>query len=114
MDNLTKNQRSYNMSRIRSSKTKPELNFKKKFNEFSYQSKAFGKPDFINYKKKIVVFIDGCFWHGCPEHFRKSKSNIKYWKNKIKKNILRDREINFAYKNSGWKIIRIWEHKLKN
>ena len=113
-DNLTKKQRSYNMSRIKSSKTKPELNFKKKFREFSYQPKVFGKPDFIDYKKKIVIFIDGCFWHKCQKHFKKPKSNIAYWKPKIKRNVLRDKEINFAYKNSGWKVKRVWEHSLKS
>jgi len=90
------------MSRIKSSKTKPELNFKKKFKEFTYQPKVFGKPDFIDYKKKIAIFIDGCFWHKCPKHFKKPQSNKEYWKPKIER------------KNSGWKVKRIWEHNLKS
>ena len=116
-DVLTKKQRSYNMSRIRSSRTKPELKIKDvlKTLKFSYQPKnVYGRPDFAHTKKKIVVFIDGCFWHKCPKHFKKPKSNKAYWKPKIEKNVLRDKEINFAYKNSGWKVKRIWEHNLKS
>ena len=105
-DNLTKEQRSYCMSRIRSRDTKAELKYKKGAKGFIYQPDVFGKPDFINYKKKIVVFIDGCFWHKCPKHFVPPKS-------KIERNITRDGEIMLAYKNHGWKVIRIWEHELK-
>ncbi len=112
-DNLTKRQRSYCMSRIKSRNTKPELILKKKIRGFVYQPKAFGNPDFINYKNKVVIFIDGCFWHKCPIHFVNPKSNKKYWLPKIERNILRDKEVDFAYKNSGWKVERIWEHKIK-
>lgn len=113
-DNLTKEQRSFCMSRIRSRNTKPELKHKAKNLHLEYQPKGlFGNPDFINWKKKIVVFIDGCFWHKCPEHFREPKSNKKYWLPKLEKNVIRDREINIVYKNEGWEVIRIWECKLK-
>jgi DNA mismatch endonuclease (patch repair protein) len=110
MDKFTKNQRSYCMSRIKSRGTKPELLLKKKLKGFIYQPRVFGSPDFINYKKKEAVFIDGCFWHGCPHHFRAPASNRKYWLPKIKRNMRRDREINLAYKFAGWKVRRIWEH----
>ena len=101
------------MSRIRSRNTNPELILKKKLKGFIYHPKTFGNPDFINYKKKEVVFIDGCFWHKCPKHFIAPKSNKIYWLPKLKKNVLRDSEINLAYKNSKWKVVRIWEHELK-
>ena len=115
MDNLTKRQRSYCMSRIRRDNTKPELISKNRLKRFKYQPKGlFGNPDFINYKKKTVVFIDGCFWHKCPKHFIKPKSNKKYWLPKIERNLLRDKEIVLAYQKAGWKVIRIWEHKLKH
>ena len=113
MDNLTKKQRSFCMSRIRSRNTKPELLLKKKLKGDIYQPKAFGRPDFINYKRKEVIFIDGCFWHKCPNHFVKPKSNKKYWLPKIERNIQRDKEINLVYKIAGWKVKRIWEHNLK-
>jgi len=101
------------MSRIRRSHTNPELRHKKKLKEFNYQPKGlFGNPDFIDWKNKIVVFVDGCFWHKCPIHWNEPKSNKKYWLPKLEKNVMRDREIDLAYKNSGWKVMRIWEHEI--
>ena len=114
-DTLTKKQRSYCMSRIRSSRTKPELKIKRLMNHlgFSYQPKGIlGKPDFADKKRKIAVFVDGCFWHGCPKHYRKPKSNRRYWLPKIRKNMARDRKVSSALKNAGWKAIRIWGHEI--
>ena len=115
VDVHTKKKRSYNMSRIRGTNTKLELILKDSLEkkQFIYQPKEYGKPDFINYKKMIVVFIDGCFWHKCPKCFKLPRTNIGFWKNKIDKNFLRDREVFLNYKYSGWKVIRIWEHELK-
>ena len=112
MDNLTKKQRSYCMSRIRSKCTKIELLARKKLCKFIYQPNLYGKPDFMHFKKKIVVFIDGCFWHKCPQHFIKPKSNKTYWLPKIEKNLLRAKEVDLAYRFAGWRVIRIWEHEL--
>lgn len=113
MDTFTKKQRSACMSKIRSTKTKPELLAKKMFKDFIYQPEAFGNPDFINYARKEVIFIDGCFWHKCPKHFRAPSSNRVYWLPKIERNAQRDKEISLAYKLSGWKVRRIWEHHIK-
>ena len=112
-DDLTKKQRSFCMSKIRSRDTMPELRYKAKNLNLEYQPKAFGKPDFINWNKKITVFIDGCFWHKCPIHYKQPKSNKKYWLPKLERNVVRDKEITIAYKNIGWKVIRIWEHSLR-
>ena len=115
-DNLTKEQRSYCMSRINSKHTNPEIILKKelKLHGFIYQPKnLFGNPDFINKNKKIVIFIDGCFWHKCPKCYKEPKSNREYWLPKLEKNTIRDKEIDIAYKNLGWRVIRIWEHKLR-
>ena len=116
VDVHSKEKRSYNMSRIRGRDTKPELKLKNYFEKrgFVYQPNEYGKPDFIHYKKKIVVFIDGCFWHKCPKHFIKPKSNKIYWLSKIERNVLRDKEVTFAYRKSGWKVKRIWGHELKH
>lgn len=112
-DNLTKKQRSLCMSRIRSFGTKAELKHKKRFSTFQYQPKGlYGKPDFIDWENKIIVFIDGCFWHKCPKHYKEPKSNRKYWLPKLEKNVIRDREIELNYRQTGWKIVRIWEHEL--
>lgn len=112
-DNLTKEQRSFCMSRIKRSGTKAELKHKKRFSGFEYQPKGiYGNPDFIDWKNKTAVFIDGCFWHKCQKHFVEPKSNKSYWLPKLEKNVIRGREININYKQSGWKVVRIWEHEL--
>jgi len=103
------------MSRIKSKNTRPELKLKKllRGKGFFYQPKVYGNPDFINFKKRIVIFVDGCFWHGCPKCFELPKTNKSFWRKKINKNFLRDKEITFNYNNSGWKVIRIWEHSIE-
>lgn len=112
----SKAQRSYNMSRIKGKRTKPELlllsHFKKK--DYEYQPRIYGKPDFANFKTKEVVFVDGCFWHKCPRCFIKPSTNRKFWINKINRNFLRDSEVNSNYRNSGWKVTRIWEHAVNH
>ncbi|MCK4553094.1 very short patch repair endonuclease [Candidatus Pacearchaeota archaeon] len=113
MDFVDKKTRSRIMSKIKSWNTKPELLLKKFLAGYSYQPKVFGRPDFINYKRKIVVFVDGCFWHQCPIHSRKPKQNQEYWIPKLKRNLVRAREVEIAYKNFGWKVVRIWEHEIK-
>jgi len=72
-----------------------------------------GKPDFVFPRLKIAVFIDGCFWHGCPSHCRMPSSNMNYWNNKIEKNKSRDKKIKKALKMKQWQVIRIWEHEIK-
>ncbi len=72
-----------------------------------------GKPDIVFPKKKVVIFLDSCFWHGCPEHLRMPKSNLDYWQPKIERNKKRDSEINAYYSENNWQIFRIWEHELK-
>lgn len=70
-----------------------------------------GKPDFAFLKKKIAIFADGCFWHGCPIHGTWPKSNSDFWRNKIKTNQKRDVDVTRQLKKAGWKIVRIWEHE---
>lgn len=118
MDNLTKKQRSYCMSQIRSRNTKIEIAFKKHTRKMGLsgwrtKSSLVGKPDFYFPKKKIAVFIDGCFWHRCPECFVKPKSKNKYWNTKIKRNVERDKKISPALRRKGVTVIRFWEHEIK-
>lgn len=112
----TPKQRRYNMSQVRGRDTKPELKLKDplKRKGFVYQPKEFGKPDFIHYGKKKVVFIDGCFWHKCSKCFKLPKTNKEFWKKKIDDNVKRDTEVSLNYQNSGWEVIRLWEHSLRN
>lgn len=76
--------------------------------------KISGHPDFVFPKAKLAIFIDGCFWHGCPKCYRTPKTNIQYWVAKIKRNAIRDRRVSRLLRQTGWSVIRIWEHSLKS
>ncbi len=78
-------------------------------------SKLPGKPDFVFVKKKLAIFCDSHFWHGYKWEEKKleHKSNKKFWYNKIERNIKRDKEVNNMLKEMGWKVIRFWEHEIK-
>jgi len=71
-----------------------------------------GKPDFVFKRSRVCVFVDGCFWHGCPKCYRSPHSNQAYWSTKIERNRTRDRFVARTLKASGWKVLRIWEHQL--
>ena len=113
-DAFSKKKRSQIMSKIRSKNTKLELEFKKLLTglRFRYQPKVIGKPDFASKKLKIAIFIDSCFWHKCPKHFRQPNSNKSYWKPKINGNVKRANEVNKLLKKEGWRVIRFWEHEV--
>ena len=70
--------------------------------------KILGKPDFVFRREKLVVFVDGCFWHGCPKHGRKPTSNSVYWTAKLLRNRQRDRNINTLLRKNGWRVLRLW------
>ncbi len=72
-----------------------------------------GKPDLVFVKARLAIFIDSCFWHGCPQHLRMPHSNEQYWHAKIQRNIERDVRINKLYEDMDWRILRVWEHELK-
>jgi len=72
-----------------------------------------GKPDIVFPKKKVAVFIDGCFWHKCPKCFKKPATNKVFWMRKIDSNTKRDKVVNADLKKKGWKVIRIWEHEIR-
>ncbi|EKN69292.1 DNA mismatch endonuclease, patch repair protein Vsr [Neobacillus bataviensis LMG 21833] len=80
---------------------------------FRKNSILFGKPDISIQKYKIVIFIDSCFWHVCPLHGNKPKSNQEYWIKKLERNQYRDKEVNDYYNKNGWYLLRFWEHDLK-
>ncbi len=119
MDNMTKGQRSHCMSQIKSKNTKPEIAFRKAIwknciRGYRLTSKIIGKPDVFFPKARIAVFIDGCFWHKCPKCFKKPKSGNDYWNKKIKGNVKRDAEINQKLCNNNIKVLRFWEHDIRN
>ena len=72
-----------------------------------------GKPDFVFRKERLAVFVDGCFWHGCPTCYIKPKQNAEFWENKIGGNIRRDRKVSRQLRAVGWSVCRVWECKLK-
>ena len=72
-----------------------------------------GKPDFAFPKQKLAVFVDGCFWHGCPKCYTRPKTNRKFWDKKRTDNMARDKCVGRQLRRQGWKVIRIWQHSLK-
>ena len=117
MDRLTKSQRSRLMSRVRQRGTDLERRLRSALRErgLRYRSNARlpGTPDIIIRAGKIAVFVDGCFWHGCPLHGTMPKTNRHFWRLKIRRNRERDGEVDLALKKLGWKTIRVWEHDIK-
>ena len=71
-----------------------------------------GKPDFAFGKQRLAIFVDGCFWHGCPRCYRAPSRNEAFWAEKIKANRGRDRRVSALLRRSGWTVIRVWEHAL--
>jgi DNA mismatch endonuclease (patch repair protein) len=68
-------------------------------------------PDVIFSRARLAVFVDGCWWHGCPEHANTPRSNTAYWVPKLARNVVRDRRVDAALLSAGWAVVRIWEHE---
>jgi DNA mismatch endonuclease (patch repair protein) len=116
-DVLTKKQRSFNMSQIKGKDTKPELMLRKLLyakgiRGYRIHHKLPGKPDIVFIKKKIAIFVDGCFWHKCPVCFVKPKTRTEFWMKKIESNVKRDRMIKKNLEKEGWIVLRFWEHEI--
>jgi DNA mismatch endonuclease (patch repair protein) len=71
-----------------------------------------GCPDIVIPSLRLVIFADGCFFHGCPKHYRAPLSNTQYWVPKIERNIERDKAQQAALETDGWSVWRVWEHEL--
>ncbi len=69
------------------------------------------RADILFRRVRVVVFVDGCFWHGCPKHGTKPKKNAKWWAAKLEANIRRDRETDCQLRAAGWRVIRVWAHE---
>ena len=70
------------------------------------------RPDFVFRKERLVVFVDGCFWHGCPRHYTRPKARRVFWDAKIAANRARDRRIDCALRAASWRVLHVWEHAL--
>jgi DNA mismatch endonuclease (patch repair protein) len=120
-DVMTPKQRSRCMAAVKGKDTKPEMIVRKylfsRGLRFRVQVRKLpGTPDIVLPKYKTAIFVNGCFWHGHEgcKYFRLPKSNVEFWKEKIERNIERDRESMQALLDLGWKIIRVWECELRN
>ena len=119
-DRHTAAQRSYNMSRIRKfGNASTEQRMIRLFREYGIKGwrrhlALPGCPDFTFRRQGVAIFVDGCFWHCCPTCNWVPKSNTAYWAKKLARNMARDRDANRGLIRSGWRVIRVWEHTLKN
>lgn len=118
-DNRTKEQRSYNMSRIKSKNTSLELSVRKKLHSQGFRytlgnSHLPGRPDIALPKYKTVVFVNGCFWHRCSKCSPKTpQSNFEFWQKKFNSNIRRDWENKEKLEKMGWEVVMLWECEIK-
>ena len=115
-DVFTPEKRSWVMSRIRGSNTKIDLVMRKMLLDmgikFEMYPKVLGNPDFVISGKKIAIFCDGDFWHGY-KYDEKKKPSKKFWKEKIERNMTRDRIISAKLRREGWAVLRFWEHDIE-
>jgi DNA mismatch endonuclease (patch repair protein) len=108
------------MSRNRRRDTKPELLLRRQLHargaryRVDYRIKAGNvsvRPDIVFTRRRLAIFLDGCFWHCCPEHGNVPAHNRAYWMPKLARNRVRDGEVTAALMNAGWTVIRAWEHE---
>ncbi len=106
------------MQAIRSRDTKPERQVRSLLHAQGLRYRVGAKPlpglrrtaDIVFRPVKVAVFIDGCYWHGCPEHYVPPKTNSGYWSDKVLRNVTRDRDTDEQLKAAGWTVLRFWEH----
>ncbi len=112
--------RSANMRAIRRADTKPEVALRSQLHRLGYRFRKdyridLGdlkvRPDIVFTARKVAVFVDGCFWHVCPQHGREPTVNEWYWAPKLRRNMERDRQVNNALREAGWRVVRLWEHE---
>jgi DNA mismatch endonuclease (patch repair protein) len=119
-DIFTRKMRSFVMARIRSKGNKEtELRLAYILREAALKGwrrghPLAGKPDFVFARQKVAIFVDGCFWHGCPNCYRAPKSNVSYWRLKIGRNRRRDSQINKKLRGMGWSVLRFWKCELED
>ncbi|WP_330279882.1 MULTISPECIES: very short patch repair endonuclease [unclassified Streptomyces] len=108
-----------NMQAIRSRDTKPEQLVRRLVHARGLRYRVAAKPlpdlrrtaDLVFRPTKVAVFIDGCYWHGCPEHYVPPKTNPGYWSDKVARNMARDRDTDQQLAEAGWLVLRFWEHE---
>lgn len=117
-DRFSKEIRSKIMASIRSKDTKPEMTIRKLVWASGkryrvHDRTVIGTPDMSNKRKKVAIFIDGCFWHGCARCYTEPRTNSEFWKGKIMANRKRRDTVVFELKNMNWKVLEFWEHQIR-
>ncbi|MEU2558897.1 very short patch repair endonuclease [Streptomyces longispororuber] len=108
-----------NMQAIRSRDTTPERLIRQLVHAQGLRYRVAARPladlrrtaDLVFRPAKVAVFIDGCYWHGCPEHYVPPKTNSGYWSDKVARNMTRDRDTDQRLADAGWLVLRFWEHE---
>ncbi|MDX1251869.1 MAG: very short patch repair endonuclease [Gammaproteobacteria bacterium] len=119
-DKLTPEQRSRLMAKIKGQNTGPEMLLRQALWAEGMRYRLHcgaslpGKPDIVFVRARLAVFVDGCFWHGCPLHGHTPKSSKEYWLEKLKRNMARDKDTNRKLSELGWQPIRLWEHEIND
>ncbi len=110
--------RSEVMSRIRKTDSGPEIRLRVCLGQLRMPYQTYGalpgSPDIILERSKLAIFVHGCFWHGCPRHYRLPKSNIAYWSQKLRRNVVRDKAVRKRIRGMGWHTAVVWECQMKN
>lgn len=99
--------------------TRPEMRIRRALHALGYRYRVDRAPlpslrrraDIVFTRQRVAVFVDGCFWHRCPRHGTSPRSNAEYWQAKIARNVERDRETDADLRDSGWRVVRVWEHE---
>lgn len=119
MDHLTPEERSRNMARVRGKGNRTtELRVASRLAREGVRgwtkhcADLPGRPDFVFRSERLALFVDGCFWHGCPRCGHLPKSRLDYWKPKIERNIRRDRRVRRTLNRQGYRVMRVWEHEV--
>lgn len=115
MDKISKEKRSKIMASIHSKNTRPEIALRNALSSKQLRFEtSYGKEkiDIAFPSAKLAIFVDGCFWHGCPVHSHLPTTRTEYWEPKLRKNVERDKAQNERLKNEGWLVLRFWEHEL--
>lgn len=124
-DTHTPEVRSRNMAAVHSRNTGPEVTLRRAlwhrglrfFTSQGYsrlsRNRIPGSPDIIFPSARLAVFVDGCFWHGCPVHYTAPQTNPEFWQQKLHENLDRDRRVTEELETKGWTVLRVWEHDVK-
>ncbi|WP_147795629.1 very short patch repair endonuclease [Cellulomonas sp. Y8] len=106
------------MARVRNRDTAPEMAIRRELHRrgrrfFVQRAVLPGRrrPDLVFPRLRVVVFVDGCFWHSCPQHASTPKTNAEWWAQKLARNVARDRQTDADLHHAGWRVVRVWEHE---